>query len=79
MVTLRLPKLFNLRTDPFERADREGIGYSTWRFERAFLVAPAAAYVGQWLQSFAEFPPRMKPGTFNLSDVMEKVTNPRVQ
>jgi arylsulfatase len=38
LVTLRLPKLFNLCTDPFERADHEGMGYSTWRFDRASLL-----------------------------------------
>ena len=75
-VTLRLPKLFNLRTDPFERADHEGIGYATWRIDRAFLIGPAAGFVGQWLQSFRDFPPRQKPGSFNLSHVMEKLSNP---
>jgi arylsulfatase len=74
MVVLRTPKLFNLRQDPLERADREGLGYIQWRFERVFLLAPAGAYVGAWIQSFAEFPPRFKPGSFNLSQVMEKVT-----
>jgi arylsulfatase len=52
------------------------MGYSTWRFDRAFLLAPASAYVGQWLQSFREFPPRQKPGSFNLSQVMEKLSSP---
>ena len=75
-VTLRLPKLFNLRSDPFERADYEGMGYAQWRIDRAFLIAPAGAYVGQWLQSFREFPPRQKPGSFNLENVMEAVTKP---
>jgi arylsulfatase len=69
--------LFTLRGDPFERADRDGMDYGRWRLERAFLVGPAAAYVGQWLQSFKDFPPRQKPGTFNLSQVMEKLTSPR--
>ena len=73
-VELRLPKLFNLRTDPFERADHEAMGYPQWRMERAFLIAPAGAYVGQWLQSFKDFPPRQKPGSFNLERVMEAVT-----
>jgi len=72
-VTLRLPKLFNLRTDPFERADHEGMGYPQWRIDRAFLIAPAGAYVAEWLQSFREFPPRQKPGSFNLDRVMEAV------
>jgi arylsulfatase len=75
-VALRLPKLFNLRTDPFERADKEGIGYAQWRIDRAFLLAPAGGYVGQWLQSFKEFPPRQRPGSFNLERVMEAVTTP---
>jgi arylsulfatase len=75
-VALRLPKLFNLRSDPFERADHEGMGYGTWRIDRAFLIAPAGAYVAQWLQSFREFPPRQKPGSFNLDNVMEAVTKP---
>ena len=57
-----LPKLFDLRADPFERADHEGIGYSDWRLDRAFLLAPAQVYVGNWLQSFKDFPPRQKPG-----------------
>jgi arylsulfatase len=74
-VALRLPKLFNLRTDPFERADHEGMGYPQWRIDRAFLVAPAGAYVANWLQSFREFPPRQKPGSFNLDRVMEAVTS----
>jgi len=75
-VKLRLPKLFNLRSDPFERADHEGMGYATWRIDRVFLLAPAGAYVAQWLQSFREFPPRQKPGSFNLDHVMEEVSKP---
>jgi arylsulfatase len=42
-----------------------------------FMIAPAAAYVGQWLQSFREFPPRQKPGTFNLENVMASLTSPQ--
>ena len=74
-VTLRFPKLFNLRTDPFERADHEGMGYQRWRAERMFALAPAQAFVGSWLQSFTEFPPRQKPGSFSLSQAMEKLTS----
>ena len=73
---LRLPKLFNLRSDPFERADHEGMGYGQWRVDRAFLIAPAGGYVARWLQSFKEFPPRQKPGSFNLDHVMEAVSKP---
>ncbi|MDX2306667.1 MAG: arylsulfatase [Hyphomicrobium sp.] len=71
---LRAPMLGNLRTDPFERAEYEGYGYNQWFAEHMFLFAPAGAYVGQWLQSFKEFPPRQKPGSFNLDRVMEAVT-----
>jgi arylsulfatase len=78
-VALRLPKLFNLRTDPFERADHEGMGYPQWRIDRAFLIAPASAYVAQWLQSFKDFPPRQKPGSFNLDRVMESVQQGSMQ
>jgi arylsulfatase A-like enzyme len=74
---LRAPLLGNLRTDPFERAEYEGYGYNQWFAEHMFLFAPAGAYVGQWLQSFREFPPRQKPGSFNLDRVMEAVTKPQ--
>jgi arylsulfatase len=70
---LRAPLLINLRSDPFERAEYEGFGYNQWFVEHMFLIAPAGAYVGQWLQSFKEFPPRQKPGSFNLDRVMEAV------
>jgi arylsulfatase len=70
---LRAPLLGNLRSDPFERAEYEGYGYNQWFVEHMFLLAPAGAYVGQWLQSFKEFPPRQKPGSFNLDRVMEAV------
>jgi arylsulfatase len=73
---LRAPMLGNLRSDPFERAEYEGYGYNQWFVERMFAFAPAGAYVAQWLQSFREFPPRQKPGSFNLDRVMEAVTKP---
>jgi len=73
---LRAPKICNLRMDPFERAEHENaIGYQRWYLERMFAIAPAGAYVGKWLQSFKEFPPRQKPGSFNLERVMEAVTS----
>ncbi len=71
---LRAPMLCNLRMDPFERAENESIGYNTWWVNHMFVFAPAAAYVGEWVQSFSEFPPRQKPGTFNLDRVMESIT-----
>ncbi len=72
---LRAPSLTNLRMDPFERAEHENaMGYQRWYLEHMFAIAPAGAYVAQWLQSFKEFPPRQKPGSFNLDRVMEAVT-----
>ena len=72
---LRAPSLTNLRMDPFERAEQENaMGYQKWWAERMFVFAPAGAYVGNWLQSFKDFPPRQKPGSFNLERVMEAVT-----
>jgi len=74
-VVLRFPKILNLRTDPFERADHEAIGYGQWRAERMFMLAPAQMFVGRYLQSFKDFPPRQKPGSFNLSNAMDKITS----
>jgi arylsulfatase len=71
---LRWPMVTNLRMDPFERASDESTGHPQWAAERMFALAPAGFYVGQWLQSFREFPPRMKPGSFSLDRVMEAVT-----
>jgi arylsulfatase A-like enzyme len=72
---LRAPKITNLRMDPFERAESENaMGFQRWYMERMFVIAPAGAYVGTWLQSFKDFPPRQKPGSFNLERVMEAVT-----
>jgi arylsulfatase len=72
---LRAPLIGNLRSDPFERAEYEGIDYGHWFVDHIFVLAPAGAYVAQWLQSFREFPPRQKPGSFNLDRVMEQITN----
>jgi arylsulfatase len=71
---LRWPMLTNLRMDPFERASDESIQHTLWATQRMFVLAPAGFYVGQWLQSFREFPPRMKPGSFSLDRVMEAAT-----
>jgi arylsulfatase len=73
-ITLRVPKLIDLRADPFERGPEEGMDYSHWRIDRVFLLVPAQAFVGQWLQSFAQFPPRQKPASFSLDQVIQKLT-----
>jgi arylsulfatase len=74
---LRWPMLTNLRMDPFERAESSAMDYTRWAAERMFMLAPAGGYVAQWLQSFREFPPRQKPGSFNLDKVMEAMTKPQ--
>jgi arylsulfatase len=72
-VPLRFPKLFNLRSDPFETADHEGMDYERWRVEHAFVLVPAQQYVGQFLATFKEFPPSQRPGSFSLDNVMESL------
>jgi arylsulfatase len=73
MVVLRLPKLFDLRGDPFERADHEASPYDMWRFDRAYLILPAVDYVAQHLATYQEFPPRQEAGSFNLNKVLESL------
>jgi arylsulfatase len=76
-VTLRFPKLYNLRSDPFEEADHS-IDYWHWRAEHVFLLVPAQQYVGQFLATFREFPPRQKVGTWSLDQVLESLqTTPK--
>ena len=69
---MRIPKLFNLRADPFERGEESTLFYDKWFADRAFLQVPAQALVAQWLDSFKEFPIRQKPASFNLDRVVEK-------
>jgi len=73
-ITLRFPKLMDLHADPFERAEYEGMDYSHWRADRIYLMVPAQAFVGQWLSSFKQFPPRQRPPSFNLDQVMKSLT-----
>ncbi|WP_407192734.1 arylsulfatase [Bradyrhizobium sp. STM 3566] len=73
LVPLRLPKLTDLRADPFERAQFDSGEYVTWRLERAFALVPAQDVVAQHLKSYVEFPPRQKPGSFSLDQVLAKL------
>ena len=68
----RVPKFYNLRSDPFERGDTS-FEYDTWMFQRAFLVVPTQAIVAQWLESFKDYPIRQKPASFSLDAVMRKM------
>jgi arylsulfatase A-like enzyme len=72
-VALRLPKLFNLRTDPFERADITSNTYWGWLAENGILVLTASAVVRQFLESFKEFPPRQKAASFTIDQAMAKL------
>ena len=74
-VPLRVPKLFNLRTDPFEIADRCSMDYDHWRLDRVFLVVPAQQYIADYIATFREFPPSQKVGSFSLDQVLEKLTS----
>ena len=69
----RVPRLYNIRSDPFERGP-ESFEYERWMFDRAFMLVPAQALVGQWLSTFKEFPIRQKPASFNLDSVMEQLS-----
>jgi arylsulfatase len=73
-VPLRLPKMFHLRRDPFERADENSNTYWDWLLDHAFMLVPAQAYVKEMLESFVAFPPRQKPESFNLDHVMEQLS-----
>ena len=72
-VTLRLPKIFNLRTDPYERADITSNTYYEWLVEHLFLLVPVQKIVGDFLATFKEFPPDQKSGSFSVDQVLEKL------
>ena len=76
MVQLRLPMLFNLRSDPFERSQHEAGDYVKWFVEHAFVLLPAQTIVAQHLASYQQFPPRQRPGSFSIEQVMQKLRNP---
>jgi arylsulfatase len=72
-VVLRGPKLFNLRTDPYERADTVSNTYWDFYLDHVYLIVPAQAIVGEFLQSFLEFPPRQKAASFTIDQVQAKL------
>ena len=73
---LRIPLLFNLRRDPYERAYSTSNTYYDWMLDRVFLLIPAQVYVGNFLKTFKEFPPRQKAASFTIDQVMEKLMTP---
>lgn len=74
---LRVPKIFNLRMDPYEVADVTSNTYYDWLLDHAYMLVPAQAYVGQFLDTFKDFPPRQKAASFSLDDVMIKLQEPQ--
>ena len=72
-VVLRAPMLFNLRTDPYERANLTSNTYYDWYLDRVFLLVPAQRIVGQFLATFQEYPPRQRAASFTIDQVMEKL------
>jgi len=72
-VKLRAPKIFDLRRDPFERADTDSNNYNHWWSERVFLIQPAAAIALEFMKTLREFPVRQKPAAFNLDEVMRQL------
>jgi arylsulfatase len=75
MIPLRLPKIFNLRTDPYEFADITSNSYWDWFFDHPFLLIPAQVIVGEFLGTFKEFPPRQKAASFSIDQVVDKLTH----
>ncbi|RDV24039.1 arylsulfatase [Alteromonas aestuariivivens] len=75
-VPLRVPLIFNLRRDPYEKAELTSNTYYDWLLDRAFLLVPAQAYVGNFLESFKEYPPRQKAASFSVEQVMEMLQKP---
>ena len=73
LTPLRVPMLFSVRADPFERADHEAGGHDRRYIDHVFVMVPAQAFVAQHLATYKEFPPRQKPGSFNLDRVLEKL------
>jgi arylsulfatase len=75
--SLRFPKVFNLRTDPYERADITSNTYYDWVLDHLFVITPMQAYVGDFLKTFKDFPQRQKAASFNLDEVLEKMSEPQ--
>ncbi len=72
-IPLRVPLIFNLRRDPYERSQKTSNTYYDWLLDHVFLLVPAQDYVGQFLSTFQEYPPRQKAASFSLDQVMEKL------
>ena len=74
LVKLRVPKLFDLRGDPYERADVESSYYDDWRIRHLFLLVPAQGIVGSFLATFKQFPPRQAAASFGIDQVLQSLS-----
>jgi arylsulfatase len=74
-VALRVPKIFNLRTDPYERADVTSNTYYDWEIDHVYLILASSALVTAFLETFKDFPPRQRAASFTIDQVVEKMTN----
>jgi arylsulfatase len=70
---LRVPLLFNLRRDPFERAQHNANVYEDWALDRVFILFGANKLAAQFLQTLSKYPPSQTPGSFNLDNVKKKI------
>ena len=71
-----MPLIFNLRLDPYERAEITSNTYYDWLLDHAFMLVPAQNYVAQFLATFKEFPPRQKAASFSIDKALEKMKPP---
>jgi arylsulfatase len=70
---LRVPLLFNLRRDPFERAQHNSNTYNDWFLDRVFVIVPIQQMAGQFLMTFKDYPPSQTPGSFNLEKIQKQI------
>jgi arylsulfatase len=75
-VKTRMPWLFNLRLDPYEKASITSNTYWDWYIDRVFLFLPAQAYVAKFLETFKEFPPRQRAASYTIDQVLEQLQTP---
>ena len=73
---LNMPQVINLRQDPFERFPKESQMYFRWWADKLWTFVPAQMIVGQFLQTFKEFPPSQKSGSFSVDHVLDQLTSP---
>jgi arylsulfatase len=74
-IELRVPLLFNLRRDPYEKAQHNATTYDDWFLERPFVVVPIQGLAAKFLESMKDYPPSQSPGSFNLSKIEERLQN----